>query len=100
MALNPSGSRPFGNAVSLGNPYKHAMISELQVQFHKCTAPGKGQTETLKNTLWLYNVVINTLEHFNFKTAGTAPPLAGEWLALRIAQRPLCRISSSPGGPF
>ena len=61
VALNPFGSNPFGNAVSLGNAYKHAMISELQVQFHTCTAPGKGQTKTLKDTLWLYSVVINTL---------------------------------------
>ena len=49
------------------------MISELQVQFHKRTAPGKEQTENLEDTLWLY-VVINMLELFNFKITGTAPP--------------------------
>ena len=37
------------------------MISELQVQFHTCTVPGKGQTETLKDALRLYSVVIDTL---------------------------------------
>lgn len=70
--LTPLGLAPLEMQSALA--YKHAIISELQVQFHKCTAPGKEQTETLKDTLWLYNVVINTLEHFNFKITGTAPP--------------------------